>query len=85
MPKWTRPEEGLPNVWVGDRVAIIVAERASDNTPLRPSLVMLIATEDGWRCDDPTYSGYTPEDGVFWSTERDICSFARVLNPELFV
>lgn len=85
MAKWVRPSEAMPKVWVGDRVVIVVAERASDGTPLRPTLVILTATEDGWSCGDATYHGYTPEDGLFWSTERDVCAFARALSPEAFV
>lgn len=85
MPKWTRPEEGLPQVWVGDRVAVIVAERPYAGAALRPYLIMLTATEDGWKPDDPHYHGYTPEDGVFWSTEDSVCAFVRALSPERFV
>jgi hypothetical protein len=85
MIKWTRPEDGLPKVWAGERVAVIVIERPQATLPLQAYLVVLTATEDGWRSDDPTYNGYTPEDGAFWVTEHDLCGFARVLNPELFV
>lgn len=85
MAKWTRPSEGLPKVWAGDRVAVIVVERPAAGCPLRPFLILLTATEDGWVSDDPTYSGYTPDDGAFWATESDLCRFAMVLNPELFV
>ena len=76
MPKWTKPSEGLPEVDVGDRVLVIVVERL-DRRSLRktPRLVILERTETGWMSPDMVYAGYTPEDGEYWSLERDVCSF----------
>ena len=76
MPKWTRPSEGQPECEAGDRVLLVVRERTNAKAKLRPRLVILEATEDGWDSPDPTYEGYTPEDGAFWSMERDVCAFA---------
>lgn len=80
MPKWTKPDEALPECEVGDRIVVIVVERVSKDGPVRPSLVILEATETGWYSLDDLYSGYGPEDGVLWSTERDICQIAEIVQ-----
>lgn len=81
MPKWTAPTEGTPDCYAGDRVVIIVRERPYAGAKLTDRLVVIEATEDGWHCDDPTYAGYTPSDGILWSMERDVCAIAEVVSP----
>lgn len=81
MPRWTKPSEGMPErVCVGDRVAIIVRERLFEGQPLFNRLVLLEATEDGWRSIEAVYSGYSIGDGVLWSMERDICQIADLVS-----
>jgi hypothetical protein len=82
MPKWMKPAEELPDVYAGDRVCIIVMERESAGKPIKPRLVTLEATEDGWDAIEDLYQGYTPHDGVLWSTEKDICGIVEALNFE---
>ena len=77
MPKWTKPSEGLPECEAGDRILLIVNERTNrQSVRTTRRLVILEATETGWESPDDVYSGYTPEDGEFWSMERDVCLFA---------
>ena len=74
---WKQPNEPLPeNFYAGDRIAIIVVERAHACAPLRPRVVMLTALESGWTPDDEVYSGYGPQDGVAWAAERDLTTDA---------
>jgi len=80
MPKWTKPSEGHPECYAGDRVVLIVQECAPHTTRLENRIVILEATEDGWRCDDPTYAGYGIEDSVLWSMEKDVCQIADIVN-----
>lgn len=56
----------------GDRLALIVHEREEAGCPLVARIVMLSALEDGWKSDDPRYSGYTPQDGIAWAWEKDL-------------
>src|SRR5438105_155871 len=72
MPKWTKPEEKMPSVHVGDRIVIMVAERQSPHVRKKPRLVIIEATEDGWKSNDPVYVGYGPEDGILWAPESDV-------------
>ena len=76
MPHWRKPSEELPEVEAGDRVAIIVYEACPHSKAMQFRIVMLEATEDGWTSPDDTYGGYTPEDGVLWTTEKDLCGIA---------
>ena len=82
MPKWTKPSEGLPEVEDGDRVIVIVQHQSkwSDKPKLVFSAVILEATEYGW--EDPDDTGYTPADGVLWTTERDLCGVAEFLKAK---
>lgn len=81
MPKWMKPTEELPELDAGDRVVIIVRERPYAGANLRNRLVIIEATEDGWRCDDDTYDGYSIHDGLLWSLERDVCGIADAVCP----
>lgn len=70
---WILVSERLPeDVEVGDRVFVQVDEYWPKGSPLVERIIVLEATEDGWRSSDPTYAGYTPEDGVYWVKEKDI-------------
>lgn len=82
MPKWTKPTEALPDVYAGDRVCIIVMEREHAGGPIKPRLVILEATEDGWDSLEDVFQGYTPHDGILWSTEQDICAVVEALDFE---
>lgn len=74
---WHKPTDPLPtNLYVGDRIALIVVERAHACAPLKPFIVMLTAGESGWTADDPTFNGYGPTDGVAWATEKDLLAAA---------
>ena len=79
MPKWTAPSEGMPDVYAGERVLVIVMERATDRDPIKPRLVTLEATEDGWRAVEDMYAGYTTFDGVLWTTEKNLCQIAEII------
>jgi hypothetical protein len=83
MPRWMKPSEEMPKVEVGDRIVIIVRERAASNLLLRPRLVVLEAEENGWHSPDSFYTGYTPMDGVLWATEKSVCEIAD-LDDSLF-
>jgi hypothetical protein len=76
-PKWMKPTEEMPDVLCGDRVCIIVMEVLPGHKRPSPRLVTLIAKEDGWDAIEDVYSGYTPYDGVLWSTEKDICGIVH--------
>ena len=80
MPKWTKPSEGLPEVEVGDRVIVIVHKRSRWTDPVTFAAVILEATETGWQ--DAEDTGYTPEDGVLWTTEKDLCGVAAMLKEQ---
>jgi len=79
---WSKPTEEYPSVEVGDRVAVIVMEREHATAPIRPRLVILIATESGWDSTEEMYQGYTPNDGVLWSAENDICRSAATIAAQ---
>jgi hypothetical protein len=71
--RWNKPTDPLPeNFCVGDRLLIVVAERKTHCEPIRPFLVVIEATETGWRCDDDTFNGYSKDDGVAWACEREV-------------
>lgn len=54
----------------GDRVLVCLHETDTRGRA-DPRLAVIHATEDGWGCDDPTYSGYHPDWGVWWMRESD--------------
>lgn len=83
MPKWKKPSEAFPEVYVGDRVIVIVEEVNPRTAKIGFRLVVLEATEDSWDSIDETYDGYTPEDGVLWTTEKDLCAAAMKEAGEL--
>lgn len=81
---WKRPEEfdqHSSGIHCGDRVAIIVEERRYHGDLIERMLVVIEATEESWRCDDPSYSGYGISDGVMWAMERDVVAAAA--TPKL--
>ncbi len=80
MPKWTKPSEALPKVETGDRVIVIVHEVNPRTAKFCFRAVVLEATEDSWYSIDETYHGYTPEDGVLWTTEKDLCGIAASMK-----
>lgn len=80
MARWMKPEEEMPEVEVGDRILLIVVERAWEKAPLMPRLVILEAEDESWTSPDPTYVGYSPEDGVLWAHEKDVCAIAHALE-----
>ena len=80
MPKWTKPEEGIPDVEAGDRVLVIIVERDPVRDRYLPRLAILEATETGWTCSDETYSGYTIEDCSLWSLESDVTGIVRAIG-----
>lgn len=83
--EWKNPKHELPGdnepCYVGDRIVIVVMGRANKQAPLTPRLVVLEATEIGWKSPDPTYGGYTVEDGHAWAWEQNVCSTAGVSPP----
>ena len=81
MPKWTPPTESLPDDFcAGDRILGILCERNPKTLKFERRLVILEATEDGWRCDDDTYAGYSIHDCEYWSTEKDVVKFAEMMS-----
>ena len=80
MARWMKPSEELPEVDAGERVVIIVKERMGRGRPFSLQLVILEATETGWYSPDPTYAGYSIEDGCLWSPERSVCEIANVIG-----
>ena len=52
MARWMKPTEELPEVNSGDRIVIIVMERPRKGAAIKPTLVILEATEDGL-CEAP--------------------------------
>ena len=80
MPRWAKPSEELPELECGDRVLVIIMERPRFGGHIAPRLIILEAVEDGWSCEDDTFNGYSPEDGVLWSLESDVCQIVHVLD-----
>lgn len=81
MPKWTKPSDGLPEgMDCGDRILGVVRERNPKSLRFERRLVILEATETGWHCADDTYAGYSIHDCEFWSTEKDVLMFAKILD-----
>lgn len=80
MARWMKPSEETPDVTVGDRIAIIVMERAAPGSPIGPRLVILEAIEDGWHSPDPTYAGYSVDDAFLWATESSVCAIAHAID-----
>jgi hypothetical protein len=79
MTRWMRPCEDPGDMTCGDRIVIVVRERATTTAPLQNRLVILEATEDGWHSADPVYAGYSLHDGLLWAKEQDLCSIANVV------
>lgn len=76
MARWMKPTEELPCCEVGDRVLVIMRETERGKWVRR--LVILEAKEEGWESPDPTYVGYSPEDGQLWAMEKDVVQVAAV-------
>ena len=64
------------NVECGDRILVIIKERKNKRCSIQPKIIILTATENSYESDDSTYNCYTPEDGVLWCLEKDICRYA---------
>lgn len=83
VAKWMRPSEEMPDYEsfdVGDRICGIVVEIFRGEQRPRPRLVILEATEDGWHAIEDFYDGYTPRDCVLWTTEKDLCQVAAIVE-----
>lgn len=81
MPKWSKPDEALPeNLFVGDRILGVVSERNPKTLKVERRLILLESTEDGWRSPDETYAGYSIHDCEYWSAEKDVLMFAKILE-----
>jgi hypothetical protein len=73
-----RPEEELPVVDAGDRVIGIVRYRDIGEPRVKPHIVILIATETGWK--DAEHDGYTLHDCELWTLEKDLVSIADAVG-----
>jgi hypothetical protein len=71
---WHKPADKLPECYTGDRIVGIVRYRENPRHPIRPHVIVLVATEDGW--DDDAQTGYGPEDCELWAYERDVIAVA---------
>jgi len=67
-----RPEEEHPVVDAGDRVIGIIRDREHAAASLKPRIIVLTATEDGWKEQD----GYTLNDCELWTLEKDLVGIA---------
>lgn len=76
MAKWMKPEEEQPVVDAGDRVIGIVKDREHATASLKPRIIILTATEDGWKEQD----GYTLHDCKLWTLEKDLASIADAVD-----
>lgn len=76
MSRWMKPEEEMPVCEVGDRILLIIMCRLRQGDPMEPHLDICTATEDGWESE----SGWTPEDALLWSNEKDVCGIAAALG-----
>jgi len=74
MAKWMRTDEEMPLVYAGDRVIGIVRYRDNGEPSVKPHIVILIATEGGWR--DVEDNGHTLHDCELWTLEKDLVSIA---------
>jgi len=73
MTRWMRPSEEMPReLDCGDRILGVVYEAPPCGRKVRPHLILLEATEYGWRSPDPFYSGYSVTDCEFWAHEKDV-------------
>ncbi len=59
---WVKPDEQLP-LEAGDRVFVVVNERAYEGGPIVPRIIVLIAQEYGFIAEDETYSGCLKQHG----------------------
>lgn len=75
MAKWMVPTEALPTVYVGDRIIGIVRDRETPQAQLKPRIVILTATENGWSEE----SGYTIHDCELWTLESDLVRIADLI------
>lgn len=81
MPKWTKPSDGLPEgIEVGDRILGVVHERNPRTLRFERRMLILESTETGWHSPDETYAGYSIHDCEYWSTEKDVLMFAKILE-----
>ena len=76
--KWWRPCELQPEIDCGDRVLGIVREREFVEKPPRCRLVILEATEGGWR--DIEDQGRSLFDCELWANEDDVVQIADVIS-----
>lgn len=80
MPTWMKPTEQLPDeLDVGDRILGIVREARYPGGKPRPLLILLEATEDGWRSPDERFAGYSVYDCELWAYERNVVQIADVV------
>lgn len=78
MPRWKNPSEALPSdFYCGDRIIGVVRERNPKTLKFERRLVILEATETGWKSPDETYGGYSIHDCEFWATEKNMLQFAE--------
>lgn len=77
MAKWMRPEEEQPVVYAGDRVIGIVRYRDNGEQRVKAHIVILIATETGWK--DVEDNGHSLHDCELWTLEKDLVSIADVV------
>lgn len=77
MARWMKPTEEYPVCDCGDRVVGIVRYREHERGELRPHVVVLVATENGWR--DTEDGGFSIEDCELWTLERDLVRIANVV------
>ena len=80
MPKWMKPTEELPECEAGDRILCIVREARRIGAPVRPTLLILEATEDGWTSPDDVFAGYSVHDCELWAYERDVARIADAID-----
>ncbi len=76
LVSWHEPSD-IPECDVGDRILVIVNERESAFTPLRPRIIILEARDVGWDSADVAYAGYGFEDGILWAYESACLGFVR--------
>lgn len=73
---WRSPNDDVHLLDVGTQVVLVVEERKQMGWPLGRQMVVVEATEDGWTCGDPDYSGYGPGESVCWALVSDLISAA---------
>ena len=82
MAKWTKTTESLPGddlpLCAGDRVIGIARWREWSAGPMQPHIVILEATEDGWK--DMEGNGNSIHDCELWTLEKDLVQIADVIS-----